>query len=183
MIKHKTNKILLVIVVIAIVIGLQSFNLLKQKNGNKLLVYAVIEDSLSLRRIDTSWVNSNVCIKVKVDTINSLFIDEFKDRKRFYYKGHIYFKSQIFELDDKENLSDLAVSSFRISCSGGAFEPPYIENQSECLSEEQIYQIKEYYRFGRKFSEKMYKVYFSDIKANLPNKKAINLNQIVCQIK
>jgi hypothetical protein len=156
------------------------------ENSNKkkkLLIYVTVQDSVNLQKTDSGWINDTACLKLKIDTIDLFLIKEHSDHKKFYYKGHIFFKSQLYNTKLIDYLSNFKITGFEINFSGAAFEPPYIGSFSNCISNEQKKQIIEYYRFSEKSNNKKSKIYFSNIKAeNSIDNKTIKLNQVIFNI-
>ncbi len=144
----------------------------------KLLIYAVINDSIELHRSDTAWLKSSTCINLKIDSIDLNSVLEFKKKEgRFYYKGNIFWNQQLFDAKDYKYLSNLAVSSFDIMFPGRV-DPPAVNSNSNCLNSEQIHYIKSYYKsFKIRYAatEKM-KIYFTQIKIINTSIKNLDLN-------
>jgi hypothetical protein len=147
------------------------------------LLYATINDSLEINRSDTNWLKKDVCIQLKIDTIYFPSIKEFKKDNRFYYNGHIFNKSQLFDIKSFQYLTDFYIKKFGIACTGAAFEPPCVYNEFKCTSQEQIYYLKEYWKVSRRYPNKQFKVYFSEITAVNIDNKSIILNDVICYLK
>ena|GEM_PF-6328155 len=165
------------------ILSLLSFNYNEDKYY-KFLLSATINDSLEIVRKDTNWFKNGVCVQLKIDTVYTPAIKEFKKEKRFYYDGHIFNKSQLFDMKQLEYLSKFKIIRFSISCTGDAFEPPSVYGESNCTSKEQLYYLKQYWKVSRKNPNKTYTVYFFEIEAmnNTDNKKIV-LNNIICHLK
>jgi hypothetical protein len=180
-------KIFIWILVFSLVsISIFSQSVLKTNKSNKkkkLLIYATFQDSVTLHKTYSGWINDTVCMKLNIDTIDLSLIKKHRDHKKFYFKGHIFFKSQLYDTNLIDHLSNFNITVFEINFSGAAFEPPYIGSFSNCISNEQKKQIREYYKFCEKSNEQKNKIYFSNIKAeNSIDNEIIKLNQITFYI-
>ena len=91
-------------------IGLFKFNINKE-SGNKidykLLIYAIINDSTTIRRNDTIWDGKYSCIELKIDTIYMEAIRYFKGNSNdFYYNNRVFNKRQLFDTRDYNKLKE-----------------------------------------------------------------------------
>jgi len=104
----------------------------------KLLIYATIEDSIILYKTDTNWLRKNVCIKIKIDTIDTRYFkyrtDKW-DKKNIYFKYQkkYYNKNQLFELYNYSSL--LKIRTIFISLWSGTSDT--YEAKDSCLSYKQ----------------------------------------------
>lgn len=125
----------------------------------KLLVYPTINGLTELNVTDTTWLEGNICLEFKIDTINALSIKEFTDRKTFYYKGKIYNKKQLYDLKKYGNIKKLIIKENCIIC--GGFEPPFFDSKSNCLQNEQKENIMTIYEAYKFWKAKKLKLEFS----------------------
>jgi hypothetical protein len=106
----------------------------------KLLVYVVIDNMLEINVKDTNWFHKDICLKLKIDTINEYNILKFKNRKMFYYNGVICYKEQLYELKDINFVRGLKIIDNTVKYT--YIEPPYCDNSGYCLSDKQKQFIK-----------------------------------------
>ncbi len=167
----------------------------RQEKYFKLLLYATINDSLKIVRSDTNWLKNAVCIQLKIDTVYTPAIKEFKKEKNFYYNGKIFNKEQLFNMTQLKYISKFKIISLAITCTGAAFEPPVIrnnyyrkspeqiDNNYNCTSPEQMDYLKTYWITSRMFPNETFKVYFETEAINTIDNKKIELNTIIWIIK
>ncbi|NSW45740.1 MAG: hypothetical protein HPY79_08005 [Bacteroidales bacterium] len=116
----------------------------------KLYVYPTINGQSELTVNDTAWLNNDICVEFKIDTINMFFAREFKDRKAVYYDNIIIDKIQLFDLKKIEYVKKLVISDVGVIIHN--FEPPGYWEKGNCLGNEHRNFIKINYYINKSSS-------------------------------
>ncbi len=177
-----------IVFLLGILLAITYFSIGMKKNvANqkvKLILYAVIDDSIELHEKDTAWLERDICLILKIDSVDSKLLLPCKNRSdRFYYRGSLFSKSQLFEPKEYAILKKMTISAFDVFIAGRV-EPQSVTSVSNCLNSEQKKYIKTYFQtFGLRHGnlEKM-KIYFDNIRiTNLSLNKSIpKINGVTC---
>jgi hypothetical protein len=117
----------------------------------KLLLYATFEDSLKLQSGDTNLINGNICIKLRVDTVDMAnLVKDLSDKispqpnNWYLYKGHyilLHVKDQLFDLSEYQMVKNFELTSFEM-LQFGNWNQGFTSN-SNCLTDAQKKAVKD----------------------------------------
>jgi len=176
--KNLTSDLIKILIIIPVIIFI-SFSYYPK---TKLLLYATIEDSVCLNKNDSVWLRKDICINLKIDTI---FIDDIKKHKKtksfFIYKNNVFNKTQLFNINELNQISQLLVNSFSINF-GSGFDPPIVESNSSCMNFYQKTLLKQYWGIAKRYNQAK-RLYFTEIVTLDKMNNNIKLNDITCVIK
>jgi hypothetical protein len=99
------------------------------------LVTATINDSIMVDRKGINWLKNPVCVELKVDTVDEGLISKFKGEDRFYYKGNVYYKNQLFDLKYFNRANEIKISKIVMSCTNLKFYVAYTTSEGACFSD------------------------------------------------
>jgi len=167
-------------IILTIIFSLSCFLALAVKHDyRKLLVYNVIEDSITIHISDSNWVNKEICLKVKIDTIDYRLIKK-NDKFSFLYMGQVYYYEQIFPLENYQDLRKGKLLNFSVEGLDGNYTPDHIVSEGYCVNECQKNFIKQLFRNG--FKRKVSRNISINRGTFLIQNKHITLNDIFLRV-
>jgi hypothetical protein len=116
------------VILLALVFVIPILSFSQQEKSFKLLIYLSFEDSIKLQSSDTNLINSDICIKLHVDTIDMAFLKKDTSNKMesqpnnwFIYKGkymRIFLKNQLYDLSEYNMLKNYELKGYDFVHSG-----------------------------------------------------------------
>ena len=185
MLTHKLKTILVFTILIGMCGCFNKISQNKTTEPQKLLLVATLDDSVALHRNDTAWIENASCIELRIDTINTSEIKEYKKRDDlFTYREQEYVRSQLFSLSEYENLKKYnKIISFRpVSVMKNYMVSPL--NEGECFQEDSKKNLHIYYNefYSRNFFVKTH-IYLIYITVLSDEGKEIIVNDIVINME
>jgi len=117
----------------------------------KLLLYTTFEDSLKLQSGDTNLINGNICIKLRIDTVDMAnLVKDMSDKispqpnNWYIYKGHyvlLHPKDQLFDLSEYNMVKNFELTSFEMLQFGNWNQGS--TSNSNCMTDAQKKAVKE----------------------------------------
>ena len=104
----------------------------------KLLFYATLNDSVEIHLKDTSWLYSQGCLKLNVDSINvDSIVRKKKIKYMFYYHGKEFSDCQLFDTELYDSLKKVSIIGFAIFVPCKCMDNIPVYSHSNCLNDTQ----------------------------------------------
>ncbi len=144
-----------------------------------------LNDSTKIYRTDTNWLDTKICLQLKIDTINTRLIKKIRKSPHvFYYKKQIYDYQQLFDLKYLNDLVSTKIISFEVSLSFNS-EISSVKENSNCLNDSQKEYIENVWRtlIHEKRSDFNFMVYLYQVRlSNNFYYNILNMNGVICYI-